>query len=70
MALEPGPERCVRTPGARERDESRDVANVSVTKGCFDGWASRGGRCGSRDAAAEAEKVSFSDMLGSGCSRL
>lgn len=33
MAFEPGPESRVRTPGARERDESRDVANVRVTKG-------------------------------------
>lgn len=33
MALEPGPESRVRTPGARERDESSEVAKVRVTNG-------------------------------------
>lgn len=65
MALEAGPERRVRTPGAKESEESRDVANVRVTKGRVgEGWVSGGGgRCGESDAAAEAEKVSSSDMM-------
>jgi hypothetical protein len=33
MVLDSGPERVVRTPGARERQESREVAKVRVRKG-------------------------------------
>lgn len=33
MALDCGPERMVRAPGDRAREESRDVANVSVVNG-------------------------------------
>lgn len=33
MALEAGPERAVRMPGPREREESREVAKVRVRKG-------------------------------------
>jgi hypothetical protein len=31
--LDCGPERVVRVPGARDREESRDVAKVRVVKG-------------------------------------
>ena len=65
MALEPGPESRVRTPGARESDESSEVAKVRVTKG-REGvpWARVDG--GKRDfsmAADDAGKVSSSDMV-------
>lgn len=33
MALDPGPDKRVRTPGARDSEESNEVANVRVTKG-------------------------------------
>ena len=72
MALDCGPERVVRTPGAREREESREVANVRVTNGFWGlvvvlfgvvvvvGVVVRGrggGRCGSRARAEEEGKV-------------
>ena len=53
----------VRTPGAREREESREVAKVRVTKGFFDVGLTTvvlvlvtGGRCGSSLRAEEAGK--------------
>jgi hypothetical protein len=64
MALESGPESRVRTPGARESEESSEVANVRVTNG-RDGDAPEGVVVGSLDssmAAEEAGKLS-SDML-------
>lgn len=67
MALDCGPDRVVRTPGAREREESREVAKVRVTKGFLlglllvvvivgDGDGRSGGRCGSSFNAEEAGK--------------
>jgi hypothetical protein len=64
MALESGPESRVRTPGARESEESSEVANVRVTNG-RDGDGPDGVVVGSLDssmAAEEAGKLS-SDML-------
>lgn len=69
MALEPGPESRVRTPGASERLESSEVAKVRVTNGrrCdADGdKASRagGGSRGSSRAADDSGNVSSSDMV-------
>lgn len=66
MDLDAGPERRVRTPGASERAESREVAKVRVTKGrdvgAIDdpGW--EGGRRGSRLVAHSDGKVSSSAM--------
>lgn len=67
MALEPGPDKRVRTPGARDNDESSDVANVNVTNtssGVVPGARdeSLGGRRGSRLNAADGENTSFSDI--------
>ena len=55
MALDWGPERVVRTPGASEREESREVAKVRVTKGRVEveGEDGDGGKCGARRAARE-----------------
>jgi hypothetical protein len=66
MAFEPGPERRVRTPGASDRLESREVAKVSVTKGRDLEASSElgvGGRRGSRRAADSAGNVSFSAIV-------
>lgn len=63
MALESGPESRVRTPGAKESDESSEVAKVRVTKG-RDSAPSVvvGGNLGSSIAAEDAGKLS-SDMV-------
>jgi hypothetical protein len=65
--LDCGPERVVRVPGAREREESRDVANVRVVKGrgfSFSSFWVSGkvlwGRYGSRNGFEEAGKVNVS----------
>lgn len=64
MALDSGPDRRVRTPGARDSEESSDVANVRVTK-MRDGVVAvvGGGRWGSSIAADDAAKVSASAIL-------
>ena len=63
MTLESGPESRVRTPGAKESDESSEVAKVRVTKG-RDSAPSVvvGGNLGSSIAAEDAGKLS-SDMV-------
>lgn len=68
MALDSGPERRVRTPGARDSEESSDVANVRVTK-MRDGVVAvavavvGGGRWGASIAADAAAKVSSSAIV-------
>lgn len=64
MDLDSGPERTVCVPGDRAREESRDVANVRVTKGLEGGdcvWLSR--RKGSMRVEWEEEKVNASRIL-------
>ena len=63
MALESGPESRVRTPGAKDSEESSEVAKVRVTKGRDKGSdAVVSGRRDSSMAAEVAGKLS-SDML-------
>ena len=67
MALDSGPERRVRTPGAKDSEESSDVANVRVTKMrhgvVVAAAAAGGGRWGSSIAAEDGAKVSSSAMF-------
>lgn len=63
MALDSGPESRVRTPGASDKEESSDVANVKVTNRPDPAAGVGGGRCGASTAARSAENVSFSAML-------
>lgn len=67
MALDWGPDRTVRTPGAMLSDESSEVANVRVTKGklaflLMSGLC--GGRYGSKNGRSDAGNTKTSlDIL-------
>lgn len=69
MAFESGPDSRVLTPGAKDNEESRDVANVNVTNRRFCSFVvdaveeGAGGRRGSRLRADAAENVSVSGIL-------
>ena len=62
ISLDSGPERRVRTPGASDKQESSEVANVKVINGRAndEGCRDAKGRYGSIFAAEASSKVSFS----------
>lgn len=80
MALDWGPERAVCWPGVRARDESREVAKVSVTKGVLLLFSASmaalgGGRWGPRKALSESgnskASLGFDDaMVAVNCSKI
>lgn len=67
MDLDSGPDSRVRVPGASDREESSEVANVRVTKGRLvtesDSSAGSHGRLGASLALSASGKCNVSAMM-------